>query len=145
MRSSWLREPIKYFLFYAAAAVVVIPCSVAFAFLKSQGYGALILPLPFIVGIAGGLAVIAWFESPQKETEQMQVPQRMVPKMSFVPYTTVTAGIFASGVFFLSLGQPERLSSETIKPNDWHADYLLLFENRPAIESSTKLDSIYQI
>jgi hypothetical protein len=143
MRSPWLREPIKYFLFYAAAGVVVIPCCVVFAFLKGHGYGALILPLPFLVGIAGGLTVIAWLESPFVGDEA-RAPQQMVAKMSFVPYATMTAGVFASGVFFLSLSQAERLSSDTIRPNDWRSCYLL-FDDRSVIESSTSFSSVHQI
>jgi hypothetical protein len=81
MRQSWLREPIRYFLLYAVAGVAVIPCSIVFALLKSHGYGPLILSLPFVVGIIGGLAVIAWFDNSPNEAQRLQVPQQMVPNV----------------------------------------------------------------
>ncbi len=77
MRSSWWHEPIKCFLLYAAAGVVVIPCSIVFAFLKSQGHGPTVLLLPLVVGVVGGLAVIARLENrPRSANASGPIPVR---------------------------------------------------------------------
>jgi hypothetical protein len=66
MYSPWLREPLRYFVFYAASSVVILPCAIAFAYLKAHGHGS-VLPLPIIVGTLAGLVCIGWLENRGKD------------------------------------------------------------------------------
>lgn len=66
MYSPWLREPLRYLVFYAASSVVIWPCAIAFAYLKAHGHSS-VLPLPIIVGAAAGLVCIGWLENRGKD------------------------------------------------------------------------------
>jgi len=61
MRWSSLREPLRYFVFYAVSGILLLPCAIAFAYLKTHNYGSL-SSLPILIGVIGGLALIGWLE-----------------------------------------------------------------------------------
>jgi hypothetical protein len=144
MRSSWLREPIRYFLLYAGAGLVVIPCSIAFVLLKSHGFAGIVLALPLIVGVVGGFVITEWFDVPGKTTESLPVPQPMMPNTHFVPFPA-WGSAFAAGAVCFSLIQMGHVTlSQKQPPNEWRPSGFL-FESHAEIESPTKFIPIREI
>ncbi len=124
MYSPWLREPLRYFVFYAASSVVILPCAIAFAYLKAHGHSSL-LPLPIIAGAAAGLACIGWLENRGKDLLAFSKP--IFYKFGFATNEeTVSAGLLLGGVSRVR-GCP---TTETAVRVPWQTANSMVIESR---------------